>query len=383
MSIEFAGAFNHPGSIFSIANFDFDRDDASINKWVVGFLRFSQNPNTVLAALIEGQPRFWVGPIEIETDRLVRVGGPGLEFDEDPDTWEVRISRIAETLTDTRQLPPLIVTAQGHGDDFRKYKLIVADGAHRLGAVCKLQKRKIWALVAFPSEHIKQQFYLDYQANDQMTMQSPYVGNRAETYDDVREQQPHWHTEHAAVAKFMQRHKGKTVLDAPVGTGRFLNLYQHLGCNVVGLDLSADMLSIAGAKAKASGLSNIKLIKASATDHLSESIDVSLCVRFINLIPAEIAERVVANFGKTTRDEMIIHLTSIDYAEVPVDQHATVDADTALRYQRQRESMSFAPHKLTDFERWASDAGFVIAESIECQEKHGYSRTHVHRLVRR
>ena len=77
-----------------------------------------------------------------------------------------------------------------------------------------------------------------------------YEGERAQTYDQKREGNKPYQWQQSIVEKVLSRHQPVLVMDAPVGTGRFFPVYEKLGCSVVGLDISQDMLDIALAKAK-------------------------------------------------------------------------------------------------------------------------------------
>lgn len=72
-----------------------------------------------------------------------------------------------------------------------------------------------------------------------------YYGATAKNYDAQR-QGATWDWEH----DFVRANLGnaETVIDVPVGTGRFLPLYQEAGIEAIGLDVSADMLALASKK---------------------------------------------------------------------------------------------------------------------------------------
>ena len=369
-----------PRSFFSTSNFDMSLGSAATNKWIVDFLRRNENPNFTLADIFESSPLIWVGPTEIPLGDLVRVGGPGLEYPECEKEWQLRVANIAKSIASPRDLPPLIVWTKKQDDN--GYKLIVADGAHRMEALRVSGYDKAWALAGFPSSDVKATFFPHIDKNRGSEMDIAYLGDKATAYDAIRQKQAHWHTEHDAVEKLMEPHARKFVLDAPVGTGRFVELYKRLGCSVVGVDLSADMLSITAKKAEEVRLNSCRLIKASATDALAEKVDVAICVRFINLIPGDLAEKVILNLGRAAREEMLIHLTSINLDEISPSEHGAARKDAVTRYERLRSEPGFTPHILSDFVHWAQKADFKIAESIECQERHGHSKTHMHRLTR-
>lgn len=76
-----------------------------------------------------------------------------------------------------------------------------------------------------------------------------YTGAVASGYDAKRQESPKWHAEnervHAELEDFMP---GDRVLDVPVGTGRFLEMYEEKGFSVTGVDISVDMMVEAAQK---------------------------------------------------------------------------------------------------------------------------------------
>ena len=69
-----------------------------------------------------------------------------------------------------------------------------------------------------------------------------YYGDHAKNYEAARENEPAWRGEHAAVARLL---RNGPVIDCPVGTGRFVELYRSRGLDFLGVDVSDDMLRIA------------------------------------------------------------------------------------------------------------------------------------------
>lgn len=76
-----------------------------------------------------------------------------------------------------------------------------------------------------------------------------YYGSTARDYDKKRNYKPCWGREQAAVEKFVRY---GPVLDVPVGTGRYLDIYRRKGLKFQGLDASDEM--IAQARKKCPGL---------------------------------------------------------------------------------------------------------------------------------
>src|SRR5687768_14769508 len=76
-----------------------------------------------------------------------------------------------------------------------------------------------------------------------------YQGEHAVAYDARRAALPKWEFEDRALTDILRAHKKQiqSLIDAPVGTGRFLDLYRRVlgDVRVHGLDRSTDMLDVA------------------------------------------------------------------------------------------------------------------------------------------
>lgn len=75
-----------------------------------------------------------------------------------------------------------------------------------------------------------------------------YHGTVATGYDAKRDNSPKWQAEQTIIEAMIDAFDG-TVLDIPVGTGRFIPAYERNGLKWLGVDLSSDMLNEASAKA--------------------------------------------------------------------------------------------------------------------------------------
>ena len=106
-----------------------------------------------------------------------------------------------------------------------------------------------------------------------------YAGAKAKGYEAARRKQAKWKWEDTTLRKVLARLGGevRSVIDAPVGTGRFLGLYT---VPAVGYDASADMLGVARASHKKAVLHKLDLVG----EALPESADLVVSVRFLNLL---------------------------------------------------------------------------------------------------
>lgn len=110
--------------------------------------------------------------------------------------------------------------------------------------------------------------------------------------------------------------RGGRLLDVPVGTGRFLGLYEGLGVRVVGIDLSEDMLREAGKKLRGHEWDFCSLWKGSATelDYETRHFDTAVCVRFLNLIDEKSLRLVMAELFRVTRSRIVLTIRLGDKA---------------------------------------------------------------------
>lgn len=70
-----------------------------------------------------------------------------------------------------------------------------------------------------------------------------YHGPVAQNYDAKRINDPKWTCEQQIIEGLLSElPRGSTILDVPVGTGRFLHTYVEKGFKFIGIDLSGDML---------------------------------------------------------------------------------------------------------------------------------------------
>jgi ubiquinone/menaquinone biosynthesis C-methylase UbiE len=131
-----------------------------------------------------------------------------------------------------------------------------------------------------------------------------YRGKYAADYEAKRKKQIRWHQENEIVEAMLIGLRG-TVLDCPVGTGRFLHLYQAMGLKCYGVDSSEEML--AQAKRRKGRHPSLHLMQQDARDlpFKDASIDHTVCVRFLDLIDEPAMYEVMHEFLRVTRKTII------------------------------------------------------------------------------
>jgi hypothetical protein len=108
-----------------------------------------------------------------------------------------------------------------------------------------------------------------------------YLGVEATGYEDQRAHKIPWQQEQDAVELLVNN---GPVLDIPVGTGRYAEIYASKGLSAQGLDVSPDMISIAQSRGIPSSHGSIFDIPAP-----DKTYKISVCTRLLNwLEPTEI-----------------------------------------------------------------------------------------------
>ena len=115
--------------------------NGNIEEWVHVFLLGSGN-NVPLSDGLKKTKRYWVGPIEYDVSKLIRVGGPeeGKEYPETQETWDARIEEMLKDLEHGWKPAPLIA-------EYKNGEIKVRDGGHRLAAFEKTRLKKVWVVI--------------------------------------------------------------------------------------------------------------------------------------------------------------------------------------------------------------------------------------------
>lgn len=132
-----------------------------------------------------------------------------------------------------------------------------------------------------------------------------YSGQMAANYESKRQKQIRWKLENETVHNMLLRNgrEHKTVLDVPVGTGRFLKLFKEFGYAVTGYDTSAEMLALAKRKRQPG---TVAIGDIRELPHQPQSFDISVCVRFMDLVPEETMQQALKELARVTKRHIIL-----------------------------------------------------------------------------
>jgi SAM-dependent methyltransferase len=139
-----------------------------------------------------------------------------------------------------------------------------------------------------------------------------YSRRGAKRYE-ARRQSVRWAAEASVFNEIYRRIDPKRVLDLPVGTGRFFEAYVGNGAEVVGVDISQNMLEEAAAKMPRGARVELRRADVLTLRHSSElgtGYDLIVCMRFIYwLRPHELA--IMLQAFKATGAPLIVASTKV------------------------------------------------------------------------
>ena len=129
-----------------------------------------------------------------------------------------------------------------------------------------------------------------------------YDGKKASEYDAKREGSNKWHKENDAVASLFPE-GAKTVIDVPCGTGRFFDFYSTYGLNVMGVDVSGDMLLQARKKSQ---LAELRIADVrQLPKELTGKFDVAVCCRLTGWLDPHDLKLAIAELMRVARVAII------------------------------------------------------------------------------
>jgi SAM-dependent methyltransferase len=178
------------------------------------------------------------------------------------------------------------------------------------------------------------------------TARTRYRGRTALHYEARRAGQGRWRREHEAVAAWLP--SSGSVLDVPVGTGRFIPLYRERGLRFTGLDVSYEMVALAEKKLRRDDAGSVSVgdvFRLPPARH-----DFVVCVRLLHLISWE--ETRVAMRGICTIARAGVILTVRLDAAGRQNPSSVTHAETPFRRLVKRLGWSVREERLLSRQGW-------------------------------
>jgi ubiquinone/menaquinone biosynthesis C-methylase UbiE len=218
-----------------------------------------------------------------------------------------------------------------------------------------------------PKQHgyeYKKQFY---QSSE---VAADYDEHRFRTPKRQRRNARKW----AAIQKALALTQGiETIVDLPCGTGRFTGHLARAGFQVVGSDISMEMMQQAAKlpSVQHANIAGYVRADAEALPFAAKSVDCLMSIRFLFHVDPQTRRRMLREFGRVSRRWIIadyrhkysvrygvwrlgraLHLTKRPFERVSVKSMKSEFEDAGLRV-----------HKIIAVRRWLSDKWVVLAES--------------------
>jgi len=136
-----------------------------------------------------------------------------------------------------------------------------------------------------------------------------YGPDEAATYDETRTDEALWHFENDFVQKYFSNMQPGRILDAPVGTGRFLHYYPRES-HIVGLDISEHMLVQARQRLNDLSLPDAELVQGDIF-HLGYEtghFDSVVCWRLLHLLPGEMLVPALTELGRVLHGALVLQV---------------------------------------------------------------------------
>lgn len=121
--------------------------DDRLATWVGEFLASRGSDNATLAAALAQERHWWLGPVQVPVEDLVRLAGPEDEalVPIEPEEWEGDVGGMEDSIEHGWAPPPLLAE---HQDG----RLLLQDGNHRYEALVRAGETEAWVLIWFDDE---------------------------------------------------------------------------------------------------------------------------------------------------------------------------------------------------------------------------------------
>jgi ubiquinone/menaquinone biosynthesis C-methylase UbiE len=144
----------------------------------------------------------------------------------------------------------------------------------------------------------------------QKKLKQKYKGEIAENYEFKRIHDPKWKRENNVINLILRKisnGKKRNILDIPVGTGRFFEIYKDLNLNVTGADVSGDMLRQAEKKAHQLNLPvQLKIKDVTHINSPDKTYDIALCIRLFNWLDKKNLKNALRELNRVSKKHVIV-----------------------------------------------------------------------------
>lgn len=142
--------------------------------------------------------------------------------------------------------------------------------------------------------------------NNQVSGAGKYHGKIASGYEARREESPKWILEQRIIQDMLgDLPPGTRVLDCPVGTGRFLPFYQDKEFQVLGMDISEDMIGQAAMKVRIPEFVQFAVGDVRRTGLADKEADVAVNCRITRWLSPDDCQQMLREMQRIARQRII------------------------------------------------------------------------------
>jgi ubiquinone/menaquinone biosynthesis C-methylase UbiE len=200
---------------------------------------------------------------------------------------------------------------------------------------------------------------------DSHRLANRYQGAYAEKYEAERIHSEIWQREQAAVEALLSYlEPGSTLLDIPVGTGRFGKLYARYGIRATGIDSSPAMLAQAQRKGLQIDLwvGDIRRIEAS-----DRAFDASLCIRLFNWLDSSTLAQA---FGELVRVSGRYVIFGVQHYLSPGELRlARLLRQWKRRFYMVRTRSEFVYHERREIQDLIQTHGLLLLQRVDVERR--------------
>jgi ubiquinone/menaquinone biosynthesis C-methylase UbiE len=174
-----------------------------------------------------------------------------------------------------------------------------------------------------------------------------YLGETARTYNARRSSKGKWRKEQTAIdLLFESIPHGSSLVDVPVGTGRFLELCKRREIHVTGIDISEDMLAEARKNAMQLGVkADLRLGNIFELPFSDNSFDCALCVRFLNWISIADVSLALAELSRVSKNYVIVGVRTFPENQSWLKRSLSSVATLGQSLYSRKRNRSTTPHR--------------------------------------
>lgn len=193
-----------------------------------------------------------------------------------------------------------------------------------------------------------------------------YDSEVAKGYDSSREIQTHWRREDEFIQNYLKGKKIDSLLDLPVGTGRFFRHFNNVS-KITGVDISEEMLNEARKKLTFLPKETTVLLERGDVFNLrfaDAEFDLVIVFRLLHLIPEDMLLNAIKELCRVTRGKLIVQVYGPQMLPTWWQQQRKNIASWASRFQSSHPAPEAVPPSKPETKPWCHIRAYYHEQSL-------------------